>query len=259
MFPCCALYQAMKNPTISRSDRFDLLLLIFGCMLYYAGSNAKNLDIRYQIWRQYHSQYRKIKQQEVLFRNEFIAKMVITCFSIMRKLIKGESLDLGSLSSHKNEHFFGCVKSKLRNFETDEAFVQCSRKILIARLLCDGLGISFRISKPMNDSGVKLDAESCRVDGIDLGGSLATARFFVASALGSDAIPNLAPGRAPIFRSIQEFLDRYGSSTTSRVRRPSVSTVSECVSSFRNASPFRNLSEASQIARSLRQSQEKDE
>jgi hypothetical protein len=258
MFPCCALYQAMKNPMISRSDRFDLLLLVFGYMLYYAGSNAKNSDTRYRIWRQYHSQCRKIKQQEVLFRNEFIAKMVVTCFSIMRELVKGESLDLGSLGSHKNEHFFGCVKSKLRNFETDEAFVQCSRKILIARLLGDELGISFRISKRMSDSGVKLDADSCPVDGIDLGASLATARFFFRTALGSAAIPDLAPGRAPIFSLIQEFLDRYGFSAASSTRPPSVSTVSECVSSFRNASQFRNLSEASQIARSLKRSQGED-
>jgi hypothetical protein len=129
----------------------------------------------------------------------------------------------------------------------------------LASLLCDELGISVSITKRMNDSGVKLDAASESYQGIDLGASLATARLFFAIALGSDAIPDLAPDRAPIIRSIEELLDMYGFREASELRRPSLSTVSECVSSFRNASQFRNFHEASQIAGTFTQASQTEE
>jgi hypothetical protein len=178
---------------------------------------------------------------------------------MMRELAKGESLNMGSLGSHKNEHFFGSVKSKLRNIETKVAFNQCARKMMMARLLCDELGISVSITKRMNDSGVKLDAAPESHQDIDLGASLATARLLFTIALGSDAIPDLAPDRPPIVCSIEKLLDMYGFREASELRRPSLSTVSECVSSFRNASQFRNFHEASQIAATFTQPCQREE
>jgi hypothetical protein len=251
MFPCCTLYHVVKCPLISRPQRSDLLMLLFGYLLYYAASNVADPEHCPRIWGQFSPGYRRLTQREVLFRTEFIEKMLITCFSMMRELVKGESLDMGSLGSHKNEHFFGCVKSKLRNCKTDAAFQQCARKMMLARLLCDELGTAVSLTKRMNDSGVKLEAAPESHQDIDLGASLATARVFFRIALKSDAIPDLAPGRGPIVCSIAEFLERYGFRAASEVRRPSLSTVSECVSSWRNASQFRNFHEASQIAGSF--------
>jgi hypothetical protein len=186
-------------------------MLIFAYLLYYAACNPKNLASRQQIWRQFYPRYRRLTQREVLFRIEFIEKMLITCFSMMHELAKGESLNMGSLGSHKNEHFFGSVKSKLRNFETNVAFNQCARKMMMARLLCDELGISVSITKRMNDSGVKLEAAPESHQDINLGASLAMAKLLFTIALGSDAIPDLAPDRPPIVRSIESFSICMGS------------------------------------------------
>jgi hypothetical protein len=259
MFPCCTLYHVVKCPSISRPQRFDLLMLLFGFLLYYAAINQTNPENHQEIWGQFSPGYRRLAQREVLFRTEFIEKMLITCFSMMRELVKGESLDMGSLGSHKNEHFFGCVKSKLRNFETDAAFHQCARKMMLARLLCNELRISASLAKRMNDSGVKLDAAPESHQEIDLGASLATARLFFRIALKSDAVPDLAPDRGPIVRSIPEFLERYGFRAASELRRHSISTVSECVSSWRNGSQFRNFHEAGQIAASCMKPDQREE
>jgi hypothetical protein len=71
--------------------------------------------------------------------------------------------------------------------------------------------------------------------------------------------PDLAPDRPPMVRSNEELLDRYGFREASELRRPSLSTVSECVSSWRNASQFRNFHEASQIAATFMEPDQREE
>jgi hypothetical protein len=119
--------------------------------------------------------------------------------------------------------------------------------MLLVRLMCRELGIYFTLAKRMNDPGLKPEADPEPIQGIDFGSALATVRLFFSLALGSGAIPDLAPGHSPIAGSILEFLGMDDFTDAAERNATSISTVSECVASSRNASQFWNFREPSQI------------
>jgi hypothetical protein len=53
------------------------------------------------VWKEPYNGDWKIKQSEMFLRNEFIAKMTMNRFFMMRELLKGKNLDLNSLGSHE--------------------------------------------------------------------------------------------------------------------------------------------------------------
>lgn len=138
-----------------------------------------------------------LKQHDTIFRNEFTPKMAITCFLIMCELSNGESLDLGSFGSHTNEQFIGCMKWKLKNFETDARFIQYCRRMLVSRPIRDDLWIPFSLPKTMSDFRAKLETALESVPEMDLDTPLATATCFVSIALESDAIPDVSSVPVP--------------------------------------------------------------
>lgn len=159
LLPTTLLFQGIFESELSRSERIHRLSIGFAIILLYAYD--ANLHLIQDGYKQ--NEY-KSKKGSKLWPSSFCGKYLEMVFGTVKMLCENTEIDLGSLGSHKIEHWFGLIRRLTnQNFEF-RAFQDASRNTILYNVLCIELGITTKIEKRIYDSGVKIKEENEELD-----------------------------------------------------------------------------------------------
>lgn len=157
LLPTSLLFEAIFGD-ITRTERIEYLSIGFALILLYsyeaqAQQGANNYTQR--------SNRSKDGSECVrVFPESFCSKYLELTYSLINQLALNTRIHLGSLGSHKLEHFFGLIRRLTYDDYSPQAFERITRKALLYKSLCKTLNCSIKIDKRKSDSGSKLEKDT---------------------------------------------------------------------------------------------------
>ncbi len=149
MIPSTLLMECLHNDGLSRQTTIDYLLFgasiifIFYCLSNYVIENkAKSLENRIDEYK-----------EKMCFTTEWSEEYIFTTMNIAYLVSTEENIDVGSCSSHDQEHVFGNIRRHSKNDNTHSRFIKSMKYILLEKELYNELGIEETIPNSRSDSG----------------------------------------------------------------------------------------------------------
>ena len=152
LIPCTLLINSIMNDELDRTARIEMLSIGYSIVFLYLNELEK------------YSNFKKDRKQKTsknggkcmhltLMDKKWCAKYLSLCASLVYVLNDCHAVDLGSLGSHKLEHFFGKVRQFARGNDSYDNFEYCVYSAILAHSLEQEIGIQMISPKRTNSSG----------------------------------------------------------------------------------------------------------